>query len=183
MLIVEGPDGAGKTTLIRQIQERFDIPIAPRVVSKDTEAMVDLRAWVDENLEEGFQWRLFDRHRLISETIYGPTLRVEQEAGFTDLKWLAPRMKQLYEVVKPTIIYCLPSLEVVKQNVTQDPDNLTVAEFIEPIYTAYVSRISLDEAFSPGIIKVWDYQNSLTIDQDPAWLNTIMYDMRKRLGK
>ena len=68
MIIVEGPDGAGKTTLIRQLQERWpDLAVAPRVVSKDAEAMVDLQEWVNINLSDGPQYKIFDRHRLISE--------------------------------------------------------------------------------------------------------------------
>jgi len=177
MIIVEGPDGAGKTTLIKSIVEATGFPIAPRVVAQDTTAMVDLQSWVDDNLEQGFQKVIFDRHRLISETIYGPILRHEQEPGFNEMKWLAPRMKRFYEL-KPIIIYCLPPLQTVLDNIIDDPDNRAVLPRIHAIYSAYVSRASLDETFSPGITKVWDYTQSLAINNEPAWLKSLALEIK-----
>lgn len=156
MIIVEGPDGAGKTTLIRELSAAFDIPIAPRVVSKDAEGLGGVgKQWVEDNLAQGFQYTLFDRHRLISEFIYGPVLRVEQEPGFTDLAWAAESLRK-FRAIGPIVIYCLPHLEVVRANVKHDDDNTAVAEFIEPIYAGYVHRISMDIAAGFNPI-VWDY--------------------------
>lgn len=182
MLIVEGPDGGGKTTLIRQLQEAFDIPVAPRVVTKDTKAMLNLRTWVDDNLDKGFQNMIFDRYRLISETIYGPILRDKAQPGFDDLVWITPRMKRLYEL-RPTIIYCIPPLETVIKNITSDPDNKVVASKIEAIYSAYVARAALDYTFSPGIVKIWNYKTSPSIDGKPIWFNAIHEYMTHRLGE
>ncbi|MCA1799993.1 MAG: hypothetical protein LC650_01700, partial [Actinobacteria bacterium] len=71
MIVVEGPDGAGKTTLIRDLSALLNIPVAPRVVSQETKAMVDLRQWTEDNVSRGFRSDfLFDRHRLISDPIY-----------------------------------------------------------------------------------------------------------------
>lgn len=179
MLIVEGPDGAGKTTLIRQFQEAFDIPVAPRVVSKDAEAMTDLQDCVDNNLDEGFQSTIFDRHRLISETIYGPVLRSYQSKGFDDLSWLGPRLQRFYDL-QPIIIYCLPPLEVVRKNIEGDEDNKVVAAHIDALYTAYVARASLDHAFSPGMVKIWDYTKSPKIKDRMMWFNTIHHQLRER---
>lgn len=172
MIIFEGPDGAGKTTLINQISSKLGIPIAPRVVSKEAKAMFNLMEWVDNNLDEGFQRMIFDRHRLISETIYGPILRPEAEGGFDRMAWLAPRMKRLYEL-EPIIIYCLPTRAAVRGNVMHDDDNEVVRSRINSLYSAYVARASLDYTFAPGIVKVWDYKNSPTIDGFPTWLPEI----------
>lgn len=179
MIVVEGPDGAGKTTLISRLALELNLPIAPRVVSKDAEAMVDLQKWVDENLEEGFQPRIFDRHRLISETIYGPILRYDQEPGFNEMAWLAPRMRRFYEL-EPIIIYCLPPFQTIWDNITDDPDNTAVLNKIRPIHSAYVSRAALDSVFAPGIIKVWDYTNSPTIRGLPTWLSEIKHTINQR---
>jgi len=181
VIVVEGPDGAGKTSLINAIQELYSIPIAPRVVSKDTEAMVDLQQWVDDNLDQGFQYKIFDRHRLISETIYGPILREHQEPGFNRMEWLAPRMKRFYEL-KPVIIYCLPPFSTVLDNLIDDFDNKSVVGRIESIYSAYVARASLDETFSPGITKVWDYTRSLTIEHRPAWIKMLHQEIMERFN-
>lgn len=157
MIIFEGPDGAGKTTLIRSVSRFTGLNIAPRVVSKEAEALVDIKAWVEENVRGGFQYTLFDRHRLISEFIYGPVLRDEQEAGFTELTWVWDVLSELYSRVKPVIIYSLPPLEVVKANVANDSDNSVVAKFIEPIYTAYLQRAAMDMLLNPKYTILHDY--------------------------
>lgn len=157
MVIVEGPDGAGKSTLIADLMERFKISTAPRVVSKDAEAMVDLKVWVEQNIAEGFQYKIFDRHRLISEYIYGPLLRKEQQPGFTDLAWSTVMLHRLYTTVEPIVIYCLPPLEVVRANVLRDPENKVVAEHIDAMYAAYVHRIALDTVYRPFHTVVYDY--------------------------
>lgn len=158
MIIVEGPDGAGKTTLISQLIAEFELPVAPRVVSKQTNDLTDLQQWVDRNLSEGFQYTLFDRHRLISEFCYGPTLRPKQRPGFTDYLWVWKSLRRLYEDVQPVIIYCLPELATIKRNLENDPDNEVVRDHIEQIYAAYLERAILDDMILPGHVMVWNYE-------------------------
>lgn len=157
MLIVEGPDGAGKTTLIELLKTELEIPVAPRVVAQDTTALVDMKRWVEDNLAEGEVPVLFDRHRLISETIYGPIKRKHAQAGFLEFDWLSRQMDDLYNGVGPMIIYCLPPFETVKANIENDPDNTAVAHEIEQIYSAYVARASVDAVHANS--RVWDYTN------------------------
>ena len=179
MLIVEGPDGGGKTTLIRELSEKLNIPIAPRVVSKRTEAMLELRDWVDNNLEEGFQRTIFDRHRLISESIYGPVLRDQQNAGFDDLEWVGPRLGRFYQIA-PIIIYCMPPLEVVKANLENDDDNEVVLPRINSIYAGYVSRAALDFHLSPGEVYLYDYTKRGEADAMDTWFTQINDQMERK---
>ena len=183
MIIVEGPDGAGKTTLIRQLQERYELEVAPRVVSKDTEAMTDLQVWVEDNVQRGFQDLIFDRHRLISEPIYGPILRNKQSPGFTDFPWVSHMLWRFYKS-NPVIIYCLPPLETVKANIANDPDNVVVADKIEAIYAAYAARASIDwgAAHSTNLV-VWDYTRDFMLEEDPIqYFDSIMkhHNIQKR---
>lgn len=136
MLIVEGPDGAGKTTLIQRLSDELGWPVSEKVVDSQTNAMVDLEAWVDENLRRGFQRTIFDRHRLISEPIYGPILRGRPRGAFSDLVWLQKR-QWLLRAVNPILVWCLPPFEVVRNNIVEDPDNERVAPHIEEIYWLY----------------------------------------------
>jgi hypothetical protein len=156
VIIVEGPDGGGKTTLIRQMQDRYGLEVAPRVVSKETTAMVDLKQWVEDNLSEGPQWKLFDRHRLISEPVYGPILRQYIEDGFDSMVWMMLQMRRFYEI-EPLVVYCMPPLNVVRGNVQNDPDNKAVAWKIEAVYQAYAARAAIDYSLSPGSTIIWDY--------------------------
>ena len=166
MLIVEGPDGAGKTTLINQLQQHFPtLEVAPRVVTKDAEAMTDLKEWVKQNLEEGWQWKIFDRHRLISEFIYGPLLREAQEPGFNDLVWAYNSLSKLEELY-PLIIYCLPPLETVKANLHGDPDNKVVEGRVEALYTSYVHRAALDLRHPEVFAVIYDY-TGLNLNMSP----------------
>ena len=181
IIIVEGPDGAGKTTLIRELSARYNIPIAPRVVSKEAEGLGgNGKAWVEENLAQGFQYTLFDRHRLISEFIYGPVLRTEQEPGFTDMWWVYKSLQRFYSL-GPLVIYCLPPLELVRANVLHDDDNSAVAKFIEPIYSSYLHRFAMDTfaGFNP---LVWDY-NSDGKELDPLrTFDSAFASIQKRVG-
>ena len=158
MLIIEGPDGSGKTTLITKMVEEFGLTVAPRVKDKQAQTIVpDLKQWVADNLEEGFQYRIFDRHRLISEFIYGPLIRSEQEPGFTDLIWVSNSLWLLYRWVEPVIIYCLPPLEVVRANIQADHENAVVADHVDALYAAYVHRASLDWNAHPDRVIIYDY--------------------------
>ena len=159
VIVVEGPDGGGKTTLIKTLSERFDLPVAPRVVSQDAAAMVDLKEWVERNVADGWQPTLFDRHRLISEPIYGSILRKTFERGFDDVMWLYNMNYMFFRNCRPLIIYCLPSYTVVRQNLDGDPDNVAVVHKIRRIYAQYVSRATTDAVNAGAMIHDYTQPN------------------------
>ncbi len=155
MIIVEGPDGAGKTALVQHLASKYDIPIAPKVVDQDTKPMIDdLRHWVDVNVKKGLQWQLFDRHRLISEPIYAATFGRKAQPGFDDIHWFTARMID-FTRIHPFIVYCLPAFEVVKANLWGDDSNIVVRSFIEPVYNAYVAQAAGDIARGQAVL--FDY--------------------------
>lgn len=162
MIILEGPDGAGKTTLLNELREELDLPVSKRVVSKDAEAMFDLRQWVDENLSQGWMPVLFDRHRLISEFIYGPILRGRPEDGFDDRKWLGDALRRFNDI-RPTVIYCLPPLSVVWENVMTDDDNKIFhhnPRALEQVYWSYFNKALGEKAARQDRIWIYDYTES-----------------------
>lgn len=153
MIIVEGPDGSGKTTLIQRLASELAFPIMPRVVSKDTEAMVDLVKWTEEDLDKGFGERIYDRHRLISEPIYGSVTRKEMQPGFDDIHWLSHQQSRLRSI-RPIVIWCLPPLEVVYKNQFYETDQPHfVKENYRTIYWLYFNQA----ASWPTRTWVWDY--------------------------
>ena len=136
MILVEGCDGAGKTTLIRELLHVFNVDVAPRVVEKDTTHSIDLAKWVDENLAKGFHPTLYDRYRLISEPIYGSVLPRGLASEFADEEWLNSRLEKLRRI-QPVIIFCQPGLDEVKKNVEHDLDNEVVAPYVDKLYYRY----------------------------------------------
>jgi hypothetical protein len=141
MIILEGPDGAGKTRLAQRLSGDLGLLIQPKVVDSTTQAMVDLKLWVEQDLRQGLKARLYDRHRLISEPIYGPVVRGRMEPGFHDLRWLTTQ-QWMFELLRPLVIFCLPHIEVVRHNVEDDPENTTVAGQIDLIYWLYHNAAS-----------------------------------------
>lgn len=159
MIIVEGPDGAGKTTLIERLSEDLGIPVAPKVVDHNTNATVNLKLWVEGNVSvrnRPTQEVIYDRHRLISEFIYGPILRERQTPGFNDPDWVRTMLSRLYAFVRPTIIFCLPPLGVVLGNVKGDELNEVVADKMGGIYTAYIN-IAMLSSLHYAKTMVYDY--------------------------
>lgn len=162
MIIVEGPDGSGKSELIKQLSRDLSLPVAPKVVSADTKPLVDLDKWTELNLRAGFQEVLFDRHRLISEPIYGPATRGRQHIRFLDLGWMSEMMGQFYSL-DPIIIYCMPPLNVVRANVNRpETDNEAVRSRISAIYAAYTARAASD--MSRGVGKIYNYRTTKYTD-------------------
>ena len=150
MLIVEGPDGAGKTTLINELLRlEPDLQLSPRVVSKEAKATTDLQAWVENDLSSDREGVVYDRYRLISQPIYGAVLRNEEPGVFGDLEWLIT-MNQALRAKNPVIVHCLPPIEVVRANVKDDPDNTAVADRIDQLYIAYATRATTD-LLTPGL--------------------------------
>lgn len=151
MVIVEGPDGAGKTHLIKRLEKDLDTKVEPRVVSKDAEAMTDLVLWVEKDLRSWPRAALYDRHRLISEPIYGPVLRDEPHPGFEDTHWLSMQL-EIMRRKGPALIFCLPPLGTIASNLHGDPDNIVVSGKWRQIYWLYVM-----EAARWPMSYLWDY--------------------------
>lgn len=162
MFIVEGPDGAGKTTLIRRLQERlgFDLMVRPCSSERGIN-MRTLKMWVDQDLSlplhsGGF----YDRYPLISEPIYGPILRGRMADGFNDVKWMSERLRIL-RLREPIIVFCLPPKQRVMDNVLDthaetDTDHVrAVIRHTEALYEAYTFRAAQESLISD--VWVWDY--------------------------
>lgn len=136
-MIVEGPDGGGKTTLVNHLSEALGIPVADKIVASDAETVLAEKGpWVEQNLDEGLQRTIFDRHCLISEGIYGPWLRSTLTVEFQNWDWYADA-RQRFLTLHPLVIFCLPGLWTVIDNVKTEANPDVIQDAIAPIYWAY----------------------------------------------
>lgn len=112
MIILEGPDNSGKTTLQEQLIK--DLGLQKSKLKFNPEGKKDVKKYVAEYYDEVIQYLreedmgniIWDRN-YFSELIHGPILR--GGIGLTlDQQEVLP---QIMEVLDPLIIYCNPGLE------------------------------------------------------------------------
>lgn len=111
MLIVEGMDNTGKTTLIDYIVAR--IPFCKKVVSRSDllfEKKIDeFMSWTYDHIYDSQTANVvYDRFPVISEGVYGPVLR-GVNLFHNSTEWL----DALKRLRNPFIIYCRPDAHVI----------------------------------------------------------------------
>lgn len=161
MLILEGPDGGGKTTLLETLTKRYpQITVAPRASSSVEGPVKNLFEWATEDLEAwGLRpYSIYDRHPLISEYVYGNSVRKAPAKGFN-----TPPAARLRQVVyrQALVIFCLPPLKVVRENVQANaPEQMPgVVENITKIYQMYAFLART----WPGRAYIYNYTDKLSL--------------------
>ena len=161
MIVVEGPDGAGKSILVRRLCQEFNLEPEKRVVDKDTNPIddVSLKGWVDEDLKAWPRAAIYDRHRLISEPIYAPIMRGRLADGFEDPIWFARQLNAFWRI-HPIVIYCLPPPDEVARNVMRaETENEAVCRSIATIYWMYHINFC-QNTFRENVMS-WDYTQDI----------------------
>lgn len=134
-LLVEGPDGAGKTTLIGQLCRDFGYEVKPRFSTSQGGPLDNLQARVIRDLHENAPG-VYDRHPFMSEVIYSTALGRKPQISLTH-----PVMQQQVRAFfrRTPVILCLPPLEVVQENVNADLSNQLsgVAEVTPKLWGLY----------------------------------------------
>lgn len=140
MIILEGPDGGGKTTLLNQLVESFPgIAVHPRASTSGPEGGPlkdpDLYTWAHNDVWSWAEQPLsfYDRHPLISEYVYGPSIRGTMDPRFHT----TPLRRRLAQ--RALVIVCLPPLEVVRRSVSAERDMPGVSTHIDIIWHLYAS--------------------------------------------
>lgn len=124
-IIVEGPDGAGKTTLITGLSSWLQMPVHEKASDSKTGPVDSLFKWVDNDMavlrtpaKKSF---IYDRHPAISEPIYGHEVRGHTQYPFAN----EPSLRGLRAVMYDTclVVWCLPDLATVSANVQASLSN------------------------------------------------------------
>ena len=142
-IIIEGCDGTGKTTLTKKLIKHFpSLDMGPRfATSLDGPKDGLCRMMVDALLHDLIRSpRLYDRHSIISEYVYGsvlPNRHVHPD-------FLGPYMQSVRERIAnhSLIVWCEPPLPIVRQAVAQEEQMDGVVQHLDRLYEAYqVQRV------------------------------------------
>lgn len=149
MIIVEGPDGAGKTTLVNQIAKEHGLQVGVRGV-KDRDRLYestrrDTWSALDQCMRGNELPRIWDR-LYFSELIYAPL--TGRRIAFTFREQVL--IPKLFRVLGVPVIFCLPSKETVLDNVKEDDQMEGVLENISEIYDQYDSLYKVLLNYSPA---------------------------------
>lgn len=163
MIVVEGPDGAGKTTLIEQITQELEIPIAPRASASKEGPVIDLHGWTTRSLNQHIRGvvplQIHDRYPLLSEPIYGPLVRGAMRPGFG-----TPWFKDAWEAfifLRPIVVFCLPPVDEVVANVSKPPIQMDgVVMNIRAIYWQYYTLMQRLRGEGKITVMFWDYTDA-----------------------
>lgn len=152
LIVVEGPDGSGKTTLINNLRSatkryywtarssgapptRYDLIQANKIFQSLSLSPIPV---------------VIDRHILISDPIYGPLLRDQNPV--VDIYTERGIKNILLNTVK-RIIYCCPPRVLVIEGVTKENQLEGVPERIEKLIDLYDLRMT--ELQEYGIEVIW----------------------------
>lgn len=167
LIVVEGVDGSGKSTLMEnarlEITKRYFIqvrhscrPLSIAHLNNLLSVVEHARDYVDVML---------DRHPLISEPIYAGLLRPGTDLTIHADRWktFEDRAVHLAHTVE-RIIYCRPSLEAVKRNVSVNPQLFGVVDKIDALYECYDRAMDAYGRFLPVVEYNYQIQDCQLVD-------------------
>lgn len=156
-ILIEGPDGAGKSTLACDLQAHFPgMEMHPRFCTSVGGPIEGLAEAVYKDTRGRPTNQIYDRHPVISDYIYNSAI---PGRTFTD-EFLTVEMGRVRERVAKSsfTIFCLPPYLSVMRNVERDRDDQMpgVWENIKLIYDLY----KMHYIMWPGRKLLFDYTQS-----------------------
>lgn len=176
-IIVEGPDGAGKTTLIQELQYLHPgLEVHPRFCTSTGGPIANLSEAVFKDTTARPTSFIYDRHPVVSEYVYRTAIQGPQELSDAFLSDAMARVRQ--RIAKHSLmIWCLPPLATVRRNIAGDVGQMPGVEMnIDQIYALYRQH----RVFWPGRSIVFDYTNHTVSWED---LRHVLADTVGKLWK
>lgn len=160
MIVVEGCDGTGKSSLVKLLSAQLNVPIHGRACTSQGGPIKDLFEWAAQDVDT-FHTQpcaVYDRHPFISEYIYGPIARGRIDSRFHGQQARSITRKFAYNAL---VIYCDPGMKAVSSNIRHTSQNQMpgVNDNADAIYLSYASLMH----YWPGQKIVWDYLRPQTL--------------------
>jgi len=136
IIIIEGPDGAGKSTLVDQLSKELGLEVGERA-TKDRDKLYevirqDTYTALGEAVRAHDPARIWDR-LFFSEMVYAPVVGRDCEFEHEEIIFV----KRVLNAMGCPVIVCLPEWHTVKENVEGTHQMAGVEENLAHIYAAY----------------------------------------------
>lgn len=182
-VIIEGPDGSGKSGLINRLLKDLPLSLHHRASTSVGGPLADITTWYESdatNLQhptygpggEYGPW-IYDRHPLISERIYAMHARDDVPQGkYADADWVTAQLQ--FMAKHAIMVWCLPPKSHVFSNVNHNSGEQMpgVVNHIGDIYRAYTRGAHR----WPGVAVWWDYTHM----NYQSFLNDLRQQMQTR---
>jgi hypothetical protein len=177
-VIVEGPDGSGKSGMVDRLVRDMGMTVHPRASTSLGGPISDITKWHEDDIlnmttlpADAYGPWVYDRHPLISERIYSMHARMTSPQGmFGSHTWVTEQLEKLSS--HAVMVWCLPPKSHVFANVNRNASEQMpgVVNNIGDIYRSYSRSASLWKGQSMW----WDYTSMNYV----TWLNDLRQIMR-----
>lgn len=171
IVVVEGPDGGGKSTLIDNLRlesKRHYVALRRSGAPDNADEIVTVVNWMNR-MSIGMVPLICDRHPLISEPIYGQTLR---GSSLLDGVYSVDDIKENFLDHVSRVIYCRPPTGVILKKMQENHQLKGVHEHIEEITRKYDHTMRLITHWG---VRVFQYDWSAEREGDQWNLDELFF--------
>jgi hypothetical protein len=161
VVIIEGPDGTGKTSLAERIADRYNLEYRRPSVLSSTLGPADasIETWWRQQLRNDDGAGVYDRCFWISEPIF--QLAIPHRPLLVEGAKFAIGLQDLL-LARPLIIFCLPEWEKTRPIVMSGREKLEGVDEreLEKVHWAYWNSYAHFYNNEPNLTLLWDFHRA-----------------------